>query len=51
METKLDKIKERDFDIDIHQLADNLERSPAERIRRHQSALNLATKLRKAKHL
>ena len=35
--------------IDISMLIDNLKRTPAERIRRHQNALNMAQKLRKAK--
>jgi len=38
-----------DFGIDISMLLDNIKRSPAERIRRHQIALNTALKLRKAK--
>ena len=38
-----------DFGIDISMLIDNLKRSPAERIRRHQIAINTAQKLRKAK--
>jgi len=38
-----------DFGVDISILTDNLKRSPAERIRRHQIALNTAQKLRKAK--
>ena len=49
--SNLSKAKKGESDIDIQQLADNLKRSPAERIRRHQSALNLKTKLRKAKRL
>ena len=35
--------------VDIQMLIDNLNRTPAERIRRHQNALNMAQKLRKAK--
>ncbi len=38
-----------DFGIDIPLLIDNIKRTPAERIRRHQIALNTADKLRKAK--
>lgn len=38
-----------EYGIDISMLIDNLKRSPAERIRRHQIALNTAKKLRKAK--
>lgn len=38
-----------DYGIDIQQLMDNLKRTPAERIRRHQMALNAVEKLRKAK--
>ena len=37
-----------DYGIDISMLKDNLERSPAELIRRHQVALDTAKKLRKA---
>jgi hypothetical protein len=40
-----------DYGIDISMLIDNLKRSPAERIKRHQIALNTAQKLRKAKRL
>ncbi len=40
-----------DFGIDIRQLLDNLQRTPAERIRRHQIALNTMKKLQKAKLL
>lgn len=36
-----------DYGIDIEMLIDNLKRSPAERIRRHQIALNAANILRK----
>ena len=49
--SNLGEVKKGESDIDIQQLADNLKRSPAERIKRHQSALNLAMKLRKAKHV
>jgi hypothetical protein len=38
-----------DYGIDISMLIDNLKRTPAERIRRHQIALNTAMKLHKAK--
>jgi hypothetical protein len=38
-----------EFGIDIEALKDNLKRSPAERIRRHQIALNIVEKLRRAK--
>jgi hypothetical protein len=37
------------YGIDISMLIDNIRRSPAERIRRHQIALNTARMLRKAK--
>jgi len=40
-----------DYGIDVSMLIDNIKRSPAERIRRHQIALNTAQKLRRAKHL
>ena len=40
-----------DWGIDIPMLIDNLKRSPAERIRQHQIALNTMLKLRMAKHL
>lgn len=40
-----------DYGIDIQALIDNLKRTPAERIRRHQIALNTANMLRKAKPL
>jgi hypothetical protein len=40
-----------DYGIDISILIDNLKRSPAERIKRHQIALNTAIKLRKAKRI
>lgn len=40
-----------DCGIDISMIVDNLQRSVAERIRRHQIALNTAEKLRKAKRL
>ena len=38
-----------DYGIDIEMLIANLKRSPAERIRRHQIALNTAKMLAKAK--
>jgi hypothetical protein len=38
-----------DYGIDVQQLMDNLKRTPAERIRRHQMALNAVEKLQKAK--
>ena len=41
----------RDYGIDIDMLRDNLKRSVAERIRRHQIALNTLRKLRKAKRI
>jgi len=37
-----------DYGIDINALIDNLKRTPEERIRRHQIALNTANQLRKA---
>jgi len=40
-----------DYGIDVSMLADNLQRSVTDRIRRHQIALNTAEKLRKAKRL
>lgn len=40
-----------DHGIDVSMLADNLRRSVAERLRRHQIALNTVKKLRKAKRL
>ena len=39
-----------DYGIDVSMLIDNVKRSPAERIRRRQIALNTAQKLRDAKH-
>jgi hypothetical protein len=39
------------FGIDISAIKDNLRRSPAERIRRHQIALNSIEKLRRAKRV
>jgi len=38
-----------DYGIDVSMLMDNLKRSVADRIKRHQVALNTAEKLRKAK--
>ena len=40
-----------DYGIDISLLAGNLQKTPAERIRLHQIALNTANKLREAKRL
>jgi hypothetical protein len=40
-----------DYGIDISMLIDNLKRTPTERIRRHQAALETIEKLRKAKRL
>ena len=40
-----------DYGIDISLLVSNLQKTPAERIRLHQIALNTANKLREAKHL
>jgi hypothetical protein len=40
-----------DYGIDISMLIDNIRRSPAERIRRHQIALNTVKSLRKAKRI
>ncbi len=40
-----------EFGIDVSALIDNLKRSPEERIRRHQIALNTVEKLRRAKHV
>lgn len=39
------------FGIDVQALIDNLERTPAERIRRHQVALDTTMMLRNAKYL
>ena len=39
------------LDLDIEMLKDNLKRTPAERIRRHQIALNTVKKLRKAEKI
>jgi hypothetical protein len=39
-----------DYGVDVSMLIDNLKRGPAERIRRHQIALNTIEKLRKARH-
>jgi len=38
-------------DVDIEMLKENLKRTPAERIRRHQIALNTVKKLRKAEQI
>ena len=40
-----------DYGIDVSAIIENLKRTPAERIRRHQIALNTAEKLRKAKRI
>jgi hypothetical protein len=40
-----------DYGIDISLLFDNIRKTPAERIRQHQIALNTAEKLRKAKKI
>jgi len=40
-----------DYGIDVSMLAENLKRTPTERIRRHQIAFNTAEKLRKARNL
>ena len=40
-----------DYGIDVSMLIDNINRSYTERIIRHQIALNMAEKLRKAKRL
>jgi queuine/archaeosine tRNA-ribosyltransferase len=40
-----------DYGIDIAMLIDNLKRTPEERIRRHQIALNTVKSLRKAKRI
>ncbi len=40
-----------DFGIDVSMLSDNLKRTPAERIKRHQAALNTVLKLRKASRI
>ena len=40
-----------DYGIDISMLIENLKRTPTERIRRHQIALNTALMLRKAKRI
>ena len=41
----------RDYGIDISQLRDNLRLTVAERLRRHQIALNTVERLQKAKRL
>ena len=41
----------RDYGIDVEMLLDNLKRTPAERLRRHQIALNRVKKLRKAQQV
>ncbi|MBN1787032.1 MAG: hypothetical protein JW806_01405 [Sedimentisphaerales bacterium] len=40
-----------DYGIDIEMLKANLKRTPAERIRRHQAALDLVRRLQKAKKI
>jgi hypothetical protein len=40
-----------DYGIDISMLIENLKRTPEERIRRHQIALNTVKSLRKAKRI
>jgi len=40
-----------DYGIDISMLLDNIKRTPAERIRRHQIALNTVKKLHKAEQI
>jgi len=40
-----------DYGIDVSMLIENLKRTPAERIKRHQIALETVEKLRKARHL
>jgi hypothetical protein len=40
-----------DYGIDILMLSENLKRTPTERIRRHQIAINTALMLRKAKRI
>jgi len=40
-----------EFGIDVSAIIDNLKRSPAERMRRHQIALNTVEKLRRAKRV
>ncbi|MGD0551943.1 MAG: hypothetical protein ABSB25_04750 [Sedimentisphaerales bacterium] len=40
-----------EFGIDVSAIIDNLKRSPEERIRRHQVALNSIEKLRRAKRV
>jgi queuine/archaeosine tRNA-ribosyltransferase len=41
----------QEYGIDVAMLLDNLKRSPAERIRRHQIALETVEQLRKAKRV
>jgi hypothetical protein len=40
-----------DYGIDVSMLIENLKRTPSERIKRHQIALETAEQLRKARHL
>ena len=44
---QVNKIQAEDFGVDISMLIDNIKRTPTERIRRHQIALNTVEKLRK----
>jgi hypothetical protein len=49
---KTDPVREAaEFGIDVSALIDNLRRTPEERIRRHQIALNTVEKLRRAKRV
>ena len=49
--SQTDEIQETiDYGIEVQALIDNLKRTPEERIRRHQIALNAMQALRKAKH-
>ncbi|MBW8015602.1 MAG: hypothetical protein FVQ82_05390 [Planctomycetes bacterium] len=41
----------RDYGVDIQMLMDNADRTPAERLRRHQSALNALNMLKGARKL
>jgi len=41
----------RDFGVDIQMLMDNAERTPTERARRHQAALNALNMLKRARKL
>ena len=47
-----DQIKEAaDYGVDVSALIDNIKKSPAEHIKRHNIALNTVEKLRKARRL